>query len=551
MSPSLFGRAIAAILALAFAGAGMALAEQPARQLSLEELRQQRRELARRHRRIIMNNDGCDVLYFPKSERATVENFLAKRTTPLAGTQVDSIAFCPTSSGFGYFTHATEIGTVLSRSGEEFGIQPNTRNIAKELIDQGCDCLQAVIQFGHKHGMEVFFSMRMNDTHDAAHRPEKPYFLFPPLKHQHPEWLVGNPIQKTPYGRWSSVHYARPEIRELAFQFIQEVCRKYDVDGVELDFFRHLCYFKSTAFGGEASEAEREMMTGLMRRVRTMSDEAGARRGRPILIAARTPDSTGFCQDMGFDIERWMQEGLIDMLITTCYFQLNPWEYSVALGHKYGVPVYPCLSDSRVVGENRFRRSSAASYRGRAMNAWAAGADGLHMFNFFDPNAEIWREIGDPKSLLAMDKLYFVNVRDGDPRRYLARGLEYRTLSDFGPSQPRLITPSKPVTLEINIGDDLSAAQSLGQKPSVQLHVEAPGVQRAEQLRVKLNGVELAGGALNQGWVDYPAPQTAVRRGVNQVEVALNAESSIKAGAASVTCRDLVVSISWKNTSRP
>ena len=67
MSPSLFGRAIAAILALAFAGAGMTLAERPARKLSLEELRQQRSELARRQRRIIMNNDGCDVLYFPKS----------------------------------------------------------------------------------------------------------------------------------------------------------------------------------------------------------------------------------------------------------------------------------------------------------------------------------------------------------------------------------------------------------------------------------------------------------------------------------------------------
>ena len=147
---------------------------------------------------------------------------------------------------------------------------------------------------------------------------------------------------------------------------------------------------------------------------------------------------------MGFDLERWLSDGLIDLLITTCYFQLNPWEYSVELGHKYDVPVYPCLSDSRVRGETRFQRVSAASYRGRAMNAWAAGADGLHLFNFFDPKAPMWREIGDPEALATMDKLYFVSVRDGDPQSYLAKGRQYRTVPVFGPSQPRLVTASQP-----------------------------------------------------------------------------------------------------------
>jgi hypothetical protein len=242
-----------AVLTLAIAGMATVFA-QAAEGMSLEELRQARSELARRQRRIIMNNDGCDVLYFPKDEKATVEAFLAKRTTPLAGTHVDAIAFCPTSSGFSYFTHDTQVGTLLTRSGYEFGIQPNSRNIAQELIDLGTDCQEAVIKFGHEHRMEVFWSMRMNDTHDAAHRPEKPYFLFPPLKTEHPDWLVGDHVKRTPHGRWSSVDYALPEIRDLAFRFIEEVCRGYDVDGVELDFFRHLCYFKSTALGGTASD---------------------------------------------------------------------------------------------------------------------------------------------------------------------------------------------------------------------------------------------------------------------------------------------------------
>ncbi|NLX95308.1 MAG: hypothetical protein GXY83_03955 [Rhodopirellula sp.] len=533
MIRSWLAREIAALLVLAFAGVG-AVYGQSGKNLSLEQLRQKRSELARQPRRIIMNNDGCDVIYFPKKEKVTVEAFLAKRTTPLAGTQVGAIAFCPTSSGFSYFTHDTKVGTVLARSGDEFGIQPDSRNIAQDLIDLGTDCFEAVLRFGHEHDMEVFWSMRMNDTHDASHHPDKPYYLFPPLKYEHPDWLVGDPIKRTPFGRWSSVDYARPEIRELAFRYIEEACRNYDLDGVELDFFRHLCYFKSTAMGGEAGDDEREMMTELMRRVRTMTEEVGRERGRPILVLMRVPDSVGYCRDMGFDIERWLSEGLLDILVTTCYFRLNPWEYSVDLGHKHHVPVYPCLSDSRVLGETRFRRGSTAGYRGRAMNAWTAGADGLHVFNSFDPNAPIWREIGDPEALLPMDKLYFVTVRDDDPQRFLAKGREYRTVPHFGPSHPRLVTASEPVALPIRIGDDFEAARRRGYRPKVTLHLELPAIRKAGQLHVKLNGNELSDGALDRGWIDYAVSPSALKQGENIVDIAVK-PAALDPGEWSVT----------------
>jgi hypothetical protein len=308
-------------------------------QMTVQQLRAARKQLARQPRRIIFNNDGCDVLYFPGKLTTTPENLLGLRTTPLVESQVDSIAYCSISSGFSYFTHNTKTGQVLSVQPSAFGLHPQDRHITRELIDQGADCLELMVRFAHRQHREIFWSMRMNDTHDAEYSPQKPYLLYPKLKMDHPDWLVGNPINRSRYGRWSSVDYAVPEIRQLAFSYIEEVCRNYDVDGVELDFFRHLCYFKSTTFGGKASQAEREMMTGLLKRVRLMSEEQGARRGRPILISVRVPDSVDFCREMGLDIERWLGEGLVDMLITTCYFRLNPWSYSVQLGHRYGVPV--------------------------------------------------------------------------------------------------------------------------------------------------------------------------------------------------------------------
>jgi len=493
----------------------------PTPKLTLPQLRELRRTLARRPRRIIANNDGCDCLYFPKDHEATPQAFLDARTTALADTQVGAIAYCTISSGFGNFTHNTAAGAVLTRHPYDYGIAPTKRNITQELISQGADCLQLVLGYAHEHDIEVLWSMRMNDTHDVAHRPEKPYLLFPLLKEQHPEWLVGNHLQRTPYGRWSSMDYAVPEVRQLAFAFVEEVCRKYDVDGVELDFFRHLCYFRSVALGGTATAAECDQMTELMQRIRTMTEQVGLDRGRPVLVAVRVPDSVGYCRDIGLDLERWLQEGLADILITTCYFRLNPWSYSVALGHKYGAVVYPCLSDSRVKGETRFRRASLQSYRGRAMNAWAAGADGIHLFNYFNPRAQVWRELGDTETLRTADKLYFATVRDGNPNGFLANGVRHRTAPVLTPLRPKSVPQDGPLKLSIDIGDDLAKARAEGHAPQVRCHVRAPGTNSPDELAVRFNGELLSGGGVSEGWIDCPAPAELVKRGANAVEISV------------------------------
>lgn len=488
---------------------------------ALKQLRETRKQLAHKQRRVIFNNDGCDALYLPKGEKLSVEKFLDKRTTPLKGTQVDAIAYCTISSGFSFFTHRTKVGTMLTRQPGDFGIRPDMRNITQEMADMGTDCLQAVLEFARKNKMECFWSMRMNDTHDAEYRPDKPYLLYPPLKVEHPDWLVGDPVKRSRFGRWSSVDYARPEIRDLAFRFIEEVCQNYDVDGVELDFFRHLCFFKSTAHGGKATQAERDMMTDLMRRVRAMTEEIGLKRGRPILVMVRATDSVDFNRDMGLDVERWLQDGLFDMFVTTCYFRLNPWETSVALGHKYGVPVYPCISDSRVKGEGRFRRGSVESYRGQAAEAWAAGADGIHLFNLFDVfggRSPVFKEVGDPKALRKMDKLYFVTVRDGDPGRWLMDGAKYRNQPVLTPACPKTITASKPLTLDIAVGEDFDAKT----KARPTLHFQMPTLRNVDAVCVKLNGHELGGGKLVRDWLDINISPAWIKKGANKVEITVN-----------------------------
>lgn len=509
---------------------------------TLAELRTARAQQAHAPRRIIANNDGCDSLYYPRDLAVTPANFLGRRTALLRGSQVDAVAYCTISSGFGFFTHRTAVGEVLRRQGADYGIQPQLRNITGDLLAQGTDPLRLVSTFARANGMEAFWSMRMNDTHDVAHTPGKPYFLFPPLKEQHPDWLVGNPQQRSKHGRWSSVNYGRSEVRELAFRYIEEVCRGYDIDGVDLDFFRHLCFFPSTAHGGKAGDQERTEMTDLIRRVRRMTEEVGLQRGRPILVLVRVPDSTGFSRDMGLDIETWLAEGLVDLIAFTDYFRLNPWEYGVQLGHRYKVPVYPSLTDPRVVKETRFKRASVEAYRGRAAKAWAAGADGLYVFNLYDINREspLWRELGDPAALAHTRKLYFVTDVDGNPGSWLAEGARHQTIPIIVPARPVILRRSETHATTLEFGDDVSAAARSGRETVARLHLDLPQTRSTESVVVKLNGVVLVPDAPVAGWADFRVEPSSLRRGANQIEIA-------RADAGPDTkLQDIILSIDYR-----
>jgi len=220
-------------------------------------------------------------------------------------------------------------------------------------------------------------------------------------------------------------------------------------------------------------------------------------------------------------VERWLQDGLFDMLVTTCYFRLNPWETSIALGHKYGVPVYPCISDSRVKGEGRFRRGSVESYRGQALEAWAAGADGIHLFNLFDVfggRSPVFKEVGDPKVLQTMNKLYFATVRDGRPDSWLAAGSKYRNLPILTPGYPKTITASKPLSLDLAIGEDFDAST----KAQATLHLQMPTLRNSRDVCVKLNGHELTAGKLAKDWLDINVNPAWIKKGANQIEVTVN-----------------------------
>lgn len=73
----------------------------------------------------------------------------------------------------------------------------------------------------------------------------------------------------------------------------------------------------------ERLEAEVYTVNSRLRRVRTMTDEVGQKRGRPLLIAVRVPDSAGYAKALGLDVPRWLEEDLIDIMVAGGYFWLQ------------------------------------------------------------------------------------------------------------------------------------------------------------------------------------------------------------------------------------
>jgi hypothetical protein len=499
-----------------------------AQDVSPQEIKQRRSEAANRQRRVIFNNDGNEVFLFPTDQEVTPENVLAMRTSPLVDSHVDTIVYCTISAGFGLFSHQTESGNILTR--EQYPDRPGKRNITEDLIEQGNDILQIMVDFSRKHDKEIFWSMRMNDIHDTTHRaPDKPHPLFPPLKTLHPEYLMGdrNRIGLPPYGSWTGVNYGLPEVRELAFRFIEEVCEGYDIDGVELDFFRSPVLFKSHAWGEVVTQEERDALTQFMRRVHRMTHEVSLKRGRPLLISIRVPDSVQYCSAMGIDLPRWLSEGLTDLLVVGGDFLLSPWKDSVALGHRYNVPVYPCLTyEGRKAPWFEWvgTRSTVESYRARALEAWDAGADGIYVFNLFNPRARQWRELGDPEMLLKLDKVYHGStVTIKFAQQQMPEGLRFRRLPTLSPEYPEILKPGKPLATTLNIGENVLWGRDQGIVPSLSFELQVQELDDTGNITASINGHPQAGAQLVDDWLTYqPKPQW-IRQGINEIQISLDA----------------------------
>jgi len=495
---------------------------------SIKEYRKVRSSKLNQYRPVIHNNDGCDAYVYPLKYKNliygkenqpkqvnsdsleldfefSIQNFINIRSAGFIGSDVSTISYCSLASSFGQFTHNTKVGEFLTLSYQ----RPGSRNAVPEFVKLGTDPLEVTEKFAHENGFEFFWSNRINDTHDDVHRPDKPFERWSKLKTEHPEFLFGTPGEKLPYGRWSSVDFTHPEIRDLCVQYYTEVCENYDVDGIELDFFRHLCLFKNVAMGEVATTEQLDMLTNMLKQIREMTETVGMRKGKPILILIRVPDSFEYCRGVGIDLEKWMNKRLVDIVVGIGYLRFNPLRYLVEQGHKYDVKVYAGLGELRVRLKHPLLQLYNAGYRARAAASWQAGVDGLYIFNEFNTRSIYLSQIGSVNKLTDKNNLYFASYFSTDPNRFLKGGTNYSNLPLLHPSNP-VILDSKPVELLVEIGDERLPAK-------IALFLHSQGTN-SEATKVNLNGILLKyKKSTNDGLSAFEIPPEAVKPGENKL----------------------------------
>jgi hypothetical protein len=251
-----------------------------------------------------------------------------------------------------------------------------------ELVEDGHDPLGIHLSRSAELGMETFITWRLNEVH-CVEQPDS--WLLSRFWKEHPEWRVGNPgdplpeVYKDILGPVSPVvetwiagglDFSVPEVRAQTIDQITEVCERYPIDGIDLDFQRFPIYFKF----GEGPQ-NTPIMTEFIREIRGVTNAAGEKRGRPLQLTARIMAKPEHNTGLGLDPVTWASEGLLDFVTVAHYlknaFPLPVSEYKALF--PADLPMYACIEYER----------EPDRYREIARQLWSEGADGLMVYNFF------------------------------------------------------------------------------------------------------------------------------------------------------------------------
>ncbi len=465
-----------------------------------EALKEARHKAASQERRIMYNDDGNHVKPF-----TTPDELIDLRLRQLIGTQVDTIAYCTGGGGL-FWGHQAQVGETLGEFVTENDGQ-QVRDIVSSLDALkalGTDPLSVAVAFGHAQGMEVFWSYRMNNIEDSFAAP-----YLSRWKREHPEFLFGkaedypNYEYTDPKKWWAGLDFAEAEVRDYALRIFEDVFTRYDIDGIDLDWFRHPQFFRETRDEEPVTDEHIAMMNDFVRKVRSLSEKVGAARGRPLLIHARVPLSVEQSRFIGLDLTTWLEEGLVDIL--TFGGDLGPMAMApqlktmVDLAHKHKVSALANICGSGLQPNTGYYTEEA--WRGAAANAWNVGVDGIYTFNLFpeSPKAQ-YLHIGSPETLKGLDKIYAIDPVQ--PKDFWGFDRSALVVPD---RLPIALKADEAVRFKLPVGEDIAANTPAGGEVHVVLRVWFPATE-GDELSIQLNGKDLGLGVPAVALVDIASP---------------------------------------------
>ena len=450
--------------------------------------------------RVIFNSDGHSTF---KDAQGNMDHWLENLFDPLEKSHVDALFWCDGAGG----NTANYQSDVLELTGHRIGkIIPHL----KEMLDEGHDPPEIVVREAHRRKMDVFFSFRFNDVHDRFLPEELPVF-----KVEHPEWLIGERDYGTTMSGKTSLNFAVPEVRELKYKIAEEVMRKYDFDGIEIDFLRSPPYFLP-----DQAQTHSHLLTEYLQRLRALLDHLGRERGRTLRLAVRIDENLHACEKDGFRVKDWIDQSLVDYVILgsgVIDIDVNAFR-RLARGSR--TLIYPCLYG----WPSKYSPIPEALARGLALNYHRQGGDGIYVFNWFPHvhnNSEghgpyltsLLKQIGHPLTAIVGDELMFVAERGTQDFSYPNNWLHARL--------PATLEGGQSLELTVQVG---AVRAELAHYSAITLQIEAEGIQEGDLLAVLLNGkrVPVVPTTNDPAVLASPISHKMLRHGQNQVSLAFH-----------------------------
>ena len=378
----------------------------------------------------------------------------------------------------------------------------------------GCDYPQRMIDSARKNDVSAWISLRMNDSHhpDSSDHPYHSTFW-----KEHPEWHLAHGLD-----------YEQPQVREHYLKLVREICSRYDLDGLELDFLRFWLYFRD----GREHEGAKLMLT-FMEQARAATRAAEQRLGHPVELAVRVPGKPWIARRHGLDAVAWARAGLVDLIVAGSFWfsvdtdmRIETWK-GLLKGTEVDVAV--SLGDGINSGASGRRTMTHEEMRGVLTSGLHRGADGVYFFNLFTGPYQYWpRE--DHDRLLA-DAGSYQALCQGSRRHVMT------ITSPWAAGQPgraqALPYTGRHGLFRLHIGPQPGAEQ--------RVQIELKLADSASRPEVRMNGIrctwsQLAGPDHVQAAGSQPpeqgerhiydVPASAVSEGYNLVEV--NAEQDVE-----------------------
>lgn len=242
-----------------------------------------------------------------------------------------------------------------------------------------------------RYGIEGWLSMRMNDCHGLKEycQDEKGVEATHWTRHWASTWWREHPeLRRAPYRlerSWEGAFdFSHEAVRRHHLALVGEVLGRFDMFGFELDWLRW-----GMMFAPGREQAGLAILTDFMRETRRLADESARRVGHPVKLAVRVPAEPETCLALGYDVPRWAEEGLADMVILSSFLGTANFDYPVFLWRKLLGPKIKLLANAEpVVGAHPWPASAEAGYVGSAAftfgsaaSALQRGVDGIHLFN--------------------------------------------------------------------------------------------------------------------------------------------------------------------------